>query len=279
MNLLEQDTVFSFGKRLLDIFNYEDMYLYYFLFFIALIAIAFIGGKYYSAIFVYPTLIFFVVIFNPISIKLFDKIRLIPQGRFYRFFWVPPVVIGIAFTVTFLINKVSDRKTRILAVLIASVFLILCGNPNKAIEYYSGMTNIYKVSQYVIDISECIHSDFGEGTPTLYYDDTFVYQYRTYDWNVISYRVRGESLPTMTDEEALEIVKRGSARQILELALIHNKRNLVAKDALVDYLSEIDYVILHTSEGIDSYCEELGLKHIGNYNNYKVYRNTGRVKK
>lgn len=278
MVVLYNGSLIDFIKRIFDVYNGDTAYLYYYAFFIAIIVILFVGGRYYSSVFVYPVLLFFVAVFNPVSVGFFNEMQLIPTGRFYRFLWIPPVVTGIVFSLTLVIYKLKNKTARYISIALACAVLIILGNPSETIQKYQMATNIYKIPQFIIDISECIHNDYGDGTPTLYYDDNVLFFYRTYDLNTISFRGRGETIGDVTDEQAKAIIEQGVPHSILDLVIFQNKKHLISNTNVCMYLTPIDYIICKQQEGNIAYYTEIGMKYLGVFDGYEVYRNTNKAK-
>ena len=266
-------SILEFIKELIKTYTSSGMFAYLFAFFVCVIVVSFIHKK-YRITFTWTTVIYLLLAFNPVSFKVFEKLGLISTARFYRFLWILPVSLLIAFVLTFFITKIKRKAIALTFVVLAGLLLIFLGDLNQTKAFYFKSTNIYKVPDNIIEISEAIHNDFDGEKPVLYYNDWIMMFYRTYDPAVESYRYRGESAANMSDEEIYAAIENGDVRKVLERVIIYNNKDILEADAFKEYLEGIDYIICEENDINKEYYETAGLDYMGTFGGYELYKNT-----
>ena len=266
-------SIVQFLKQLIMNYTVNNGYWYLYAFFACIVVILFLRSKDLRIIFAWPAILFFVFIFNPLSIFVFEKLHIISTGRFYRFFWILPVVILSAFILTWICFKIKNKVAFVFALIVVSFFLAFLGNYENTKNLYVKADNIYKIPNNIIEISEMIHEDYEGKTPVLYYNDWIMMYYRTYDPNVISFRARGENTSALPPEVLQQYIDSKYTKTILERIIIYNEKSLVAPQELKNYVREIDYIVTEEFYENRGYYEEAGLEYLGTFDGYELYKN------
>ncbi len=263
------ESVFEFIKGLLEQYTSNNTFIFLYVF-LACSLVILLTNKKLRTIFSWPVIVFIALVFNPVSLALFNKFALISTGRFYRFLWVLPIPITIAFFVSFIITQFKSKVVMSILTFVACFALMMCGEVSKTVENFHKASNIYKVPDNIIEMSDIIHEDFGDGVPTLYYDDWIMMFYRNYDPAVYSYRYRpGMDYMDINADEAFQDIDN---RMLLENIIINHQTWLLSPDDLWNMIIDIDYIICEEYETNKVYYEEAGLEYMGTFDGYELYK-------
>jgi len=249
-------------------------FFYIFAMFASVLVAAILRKKFINIVFVIPICTFIVITFNPITAKLLQKTSVIDSGIFYRVAWVLPVAIVIAFVLTYCITKIKYKALVALLVVAACFGLMYLGNIDMSKSTYSKASNIYKTSYYIIDASEAIHEDFGDGQPMLLYGYSFIVEYMPYDSNVYAFIGRN-GLKEYTEEEAKKALEKGDARVVFNYVVLGNNIDFISSEEINMLLDEnrIDYIVVDCNQENEDYYLNAGLRSIGVFDIFEIYRN------
>lgn len=113
------------------------------------------------------TVFLFLTIFNPVLIKYIYSLFHM-DDVYYRFFWLLPVSILLAYGCIYLIGKGSSLFQKSLLCIAILCIILLTGSPVKywksAIDFPD---NLYKVPDEVIEVSEVLHQNITENDPRI----------------------------------------------------------------------------------------------------------------
>lgn len=133
-------------------FNETGMYMG--LFYCALIYLWYQDqDKQLRRMWVYPSLFFFVLIFNPLVNRYVIDLAFDYASK-PRVFWVFPVICMIAMAATMLVAECKSIREKIVLGLILCVIMVLCGKFKYSNEYLAAPTNIYDLPQEAIEIAD-----------------------------------------------------------------------------------------------------------------------------
>lgn len=216
-------------------------------------------------LFVYPFLLELITIFNP----LFMYHILLQSGwstRYYRFFWIIPVGIVLAYASEELIAR-HKGKTKILYIL-----LILCAflSLRHFITLNIISPNIYKIDPEVIQISELLHNDNKNKNIYVFYPMNLVYSMRQYDASLISPVGRGDILNVPFDESLCVQNIENNTELKLMANYPYEMEIQTFKSALAR--NNIQYYIVQKDWLSQAYRNSLDFILIGETINYYVYR-------
>ena len=234
--------------------------------------------KYKKILFVvFPTLWLGVLLLPPIYRVIAS---LIGEDIYYRFFWILPISITIAYTFTkifeLLVDKlgaVEDKQGRsgtrkklfkieitseIVALLILSCIIIISGDFVYNNWRFSKAENIYHVPNEVIEICDAIHIEGREVVAA--FPNEFIQYVKQYD-------------PTILPPYGRNIlVREWNLTHPLFLAM--NKEVIDAKQLSEELIkSDSTYVILEGSRVIDGDLEDYGYQEDFRCGEYIIYKN------
>lgn len=195
---------------------------------------------------IYTILSLIVVIYNPFVAQKAVRFFGDDMYAYLRIFYLLPLMTLIPYAIMVLYDstvKQSDTKRRkvyFLAV-ISAVIVLAGGLYDKSM--YKNVSNIYKIDQDALDISDVIAADCGEERVAIYvtYDDEVFYGIRQYSKNIM---------------------------------IVGNSDEIETKRDLIDVMKEIDfsYLVMNKKSDVNSYVEDAGFENIGESMEYNVYR-------
>ena len=266
-------SILQFIKQLITTYTLDNKFWFLYAFFACVIIICFLRSKNFRTIFVWPVVLFLVLVFNPVSFVVFDKLHIISSGRFYRFLWILPLAITISFLLTWITFKFKNKIAIICCVVAFSAILVFLGSYENTRSVYKKAENIYKIPNNIIELSEAVHDDYTGDTPVLYYNDWMLMYYRTYDANVISFRARGDDSSALSPEALQIYINAKDAKTILERVIIYDEKDTVSQEEFNEYAIDIDYIISEEFPDNRGYYEEAGWKYMGTFDGYELYKN------
>lgn len=254
--------------------QYDGNAKYLILYIVALLLI-FIGkNKWSKRLFLYPAVILFATIFNPLVVRILIGLLDISE-RYYRFIWLLPMAIVISFVAVELISRVRDRKKYIALVCVFIVVLVFCGNIGTRYKNYKVLDNKYKVSVDIIQISQILHRDTKKENPLVAYSNILMVEYRTYDPSVISLFGREDAISDidLSKEHMQECIQKQDYKSLLYAVVTCGYR--LPYDVLDQTIenSNIDYLIINKSLMTQDYfCQDDKIMEVSRSQNYIVYR-------
>lgn len=251
-------------------FSYYSENCAYFLFYaFALLVISIWGTRKEKQVFLPSAVFLLLTVFNPVFPVLINHFFDINK-EYYRFFWIPPVVI----LVSYLAAKVTCAQRGIRKyITVALVILMFVGSGTFVYaDGYVKSPNIYKMPTEIPEISEMIHEDSKVEYPRAIFEYDFNMLMRQYDAQIL----------LAADREAYINAVSGTLTMDTILAQEHYENRLLAVVALnieidsKEFLKGLDetnteYVIVSTVSPINEYLENAGLTLVGLTENHSVY--------
>lgn len=114
--------------------------------------------------YLYPSMLIFLFIVNPICIKIMVASGFIASNRYVRLYWLFPIGCVTAYACTIL-TKASAKKHTWLGKITCLCLLIsmaVLGNYMFTKENYDRATNIYKLPKGTMEVTDIIHKDATE---------------------------------------------------------------------------------------------------------------------
>lgn len=144
------------------------------------------GQRLAGKIFLPQALMLLLTVFNPLFPMLLRSFFDV-NNEYYRFFWIAPVVILIAYTLTQLVCCV--KKLRIVAIIFA-VLMLIAGGSFLYKGGYIKAPNIYKMPTEIPEIAKMIHEDAdgryeGEYYPRAIFEYDYEMCMRQYDPSIM----------------------------------------------------------------------------------------------
>lgn len=221
-------------------------------------------------IFLWPFVIMLLTIFNPFLMD-FVLNKLNWRDRYYRFYWLIPVEILCAYMLAVLVAKQKEKESKVIVFLLALCIAYLCGSTAIKIK---PSENIYKIDNYVVEVSDLIQEDTDKENPIVLYDRELYYKIRQYDPSVIAavnadymYLLKDTEEP---DEEIIEQYAAGEAA----LALLMSCNIEIDADIVNEALREkkVDYFVRNLDWYSKDYLERLDIELLGKTDGYEIYR-------
>ena len=149
----------------------------------ALVYICLRGSRREKEIFIPGSVFLILTVYNPVAPVILDKFFDV-NNEYYRFFWLLPVIVLVPYLFTKLIFTAAKRTDR---VIISLLILCICVVSGKFV-YSDGIklaTNIYKMPDELIEISEIIHEDSTANYPKAFLEYEYNMQMRQYDPKIL----------------------------------------------------------------------------------------------
>ncbi|MDD3412639.1 MAG: hypothetical protein PHY47_01455 [Lachnospiraceae bacterium] len=252
-------------------FQYYTENCGYFVFYVAaLIYIALKGTKEEKRIFLPNAIFLLATVFNPLFPVVINKIFDINK-EYYRFFWIPPVVILTSYVAAKIVE--SQKSTKKIFTLISIIFMFAITGNFVYKNQYIPAQNIYKMPTEIPEISKIIHDDTTEEYPRAIFEYDFHMLIRQYDPTIL----------LAADREAYLNAVGGQLSMTEVLADENYYNRLLAVVALnieinkEEFLKGLDktnteYVVVSTQNPITEYLESNGLQLVATTENHSIYR-------
>lgn len=109
--------------------------------------------------FLYPSLIVFIVVNNPITIGLLVETGFMEQERYVRLYWLLPISVIIAYACTMFIERVRKQRSKYIVGFLIICMMFFSGSYIFASGNFQKATNPYKLPQKVINVTDRIVED------------------------------------------------------------------------------------------------------------------------
>ncbi|MCI8402370.1 MAG: YfhO family protein [Lachnospiraceae bacterium] len=231
----------------------------------------------------YFIILLFLTVFNPlISAKVVEKLNM--SFEFYRFIWILPISVVIAYSLTFVLFD-KERKAWIrYGFLCACLLLILFPGKTILAKGLEQAENLYKIPKEVIQVCDIIKNDFDEQKKAgLYLPDERIRVAAEFEWIVLLNQYdpsieltltygRVSSLRAIEDRDISELpVDLQVRRQIMHGMLDYEELGgTVFSDAI--NVSRTHYIIIRTDSQARPFVEGCSVLKISEISDYIVYR-------
>lgn len=237
----------------------KDMYSQFFdggsyiiLFLVALLYIFFIKKEENEKIkiFLWSSLIYWIIILNPIVYKILEPI--FSGGVYWRMFWLLPISVVIPFVATDLIYRKENFFDKAITFIAIAVIIILSGKCVFNKDNFEKAPNHYKLPQEAIEVAKIISEDEKSYKLALV-PETMVAYIRQYDSNI---NLRYARNPHSYDDEPMVLaLYSGQVDQIIEDS---NKFST-------------NYVVFRKETKLVGSMEDAGFKVLEETANYIIY--------
>ncbi len=110
-------------------------------------------------LFVYMPALLFVIFFNPIFFRVFERIT--EEAIYFRFLWILPITVVIAYTIVCILNELKGKK-RVIFGISAAIFIMLFGRLVYLNPLFTKAENAYHVPWEVVEICDTIEMEGRE---------------------------------------------------------------------------------------------------------------------
>lgn len=265
-------TVGEFGIKYLSkcLEAYFEGYAYLFLMLLVLLCILLWGSELEKKIFLPPSLCLLLTIFNPIVPVVMNHIFDVNK-EYYRFFWIAPIVIIIAFGAVKVVLLQKGALKYIVS--IALIVLIVATGRFVYAQGYIKSPNIYKMPDEIIEISEMIHNDSKGEYPRAIFEYDYEMSIRQYDPKILLTIGRDEYINAISGYVTLDDVysDENHYNKVLYVVALHTP---IDEEDFIKGLTETNtrYVVVTTDERVMCpYLEHAGLRLVGSTQNHSVY--------
>lgn len=124
-------------------------------------------------------------VYNPLFVKyVIPKMNF--EDEYYRFFWILPVIPGVAYYAVRIISSGKKKYQRMIAAVIAVAVIMLTGSPMQGIvRNYAMAENLYKVPNDLRAVCSIIHEDSESENPRVVFDIGLNFVARQYDASIL----------------------------------------------------------------------------------------------
>lgn len=237
------------------------------------------GKKRERTLFLSTSAILTILVLNPWSAWfIYQKLGIAFAMRVFRYFWLYPIYMVLAYFVTQMVFLVKGKARIIVMAVFIAGGTVLGAMQVKAGHYFTfgGHTefkmieNVYKVSNDVVDVCNIIDKDKNDKHKAAYtiYDHNMFMEIRTYDGSIVAAHgaVYGNTIP-INDKATLNVyVSSGNWVSILaSMVSTNNTRGIISEDIVVQALQNVnaDYIIIKSSSYNVSVLEGVGLINLG----------------
>lgn len=264
-------TVGEFGISYLSkcLFAYFEGCGYLLLFLIIMSFIVLKGSKRDIDIFLPPVIALFVTIFNPVVPVVMNHIFDVNK-EYYRFFWIAPIVIVIAFGCV-RVMEIARGKIKVIAFILLLSALVITGKFVYK-DGYIKSPNIYKMPTEIPILSEMIHKDSISEYPRAIFEYDFEMCIRQYDPKMMLTIGRDEYIYAMSGNLKLEdiLAEENYYNRVLAVVVLGIP---IEEEEFIRGLEETNtrYVVLTKGSMMCDYVEHAGLRLVGDTTNHVVY--------
>lgn len=248
------------------------------LFGVMFLILLFVGDSVLKKSYLYPFLFMLLTVFNPVILELVgEKLQL--ETRFYRFFWLIPIIPVVAFGITALMGKIKKRVIlRVVIFLGATCMIGALGVPI----FVEGNAPTYQISESefcidsdIEDIYQLLHAR-GIEEPLVMYDGWLILTYHQYDASVLTQFGRaeiGRFEVKLSAEKVEKILDQKESSRIVELVYVREHIE-VASDVFKQAVKElgIQYIVVSNEKDyLIQYIDECGFSQEGVTRYYTVF--------
>jgi len=252
---------------------YSGQILFVSAFFVLIIML--LSQKYQTAqFFSLYTLFLILTIFNPIAVKLvFGSLGM--DNVYYRFFWLLPINIVIAYGIVWLISTQKKRLFSFGMAILCMGMIVFLGQPVVKKEMILDVPdNLYMVSDEVLEVSEHLHQYSEDETPKAAVSDELLMVIRQYDAS-IELSVQRDYLLAWRGMPDFQWIKRRSdySEQEIIMKTIY-AGDITEPDKFLTALNntETQFVVVAKSVGIHEFLISLDMEYTAETESYIIYK-------
>lgn len=144
---------YAVWDEFVNFINGRSGLMHWLIFGVAILCCAFMGKEERKKIFC-PAVLVLLFFFNPVFYALIGTRFL--SGIYWRLLWMLPISFVIAYAMTQMVCKIRRDVLRVLAIVAASVCIIVTGEREFSAETYTEKENDYEISAAAIEISDIV---------------------------------------------------------------------------------------------------------------------------
>lgn len=265
------------ADNVLDIFDKYFGSTMFGVFFILSIVYCLIMKPKYKKHILLGMLLLFVILYNDLSYTLISKLT--GEGTtYYRFLWILPVTLVVAYVVVDILFKLEKLNVKLIFLTGLLAILVLedgAGSVGTA----SIPKNKYNISDEVIQVSEIISRDYGEGDgdavatmldKRVAVPASMELQLRMYDASV-SYGISREAFIYVSENGLGEEDSPYPVEEVVIRALKGKQKDTEELRNCIEML-QIKYIVSPIEDQMEAYFAQAGCELIGYSKDYAVYK-------
>ncbi|MDC7290661.1 hypothetical protein NXH76_22995 [Blautia schinkii] len=228
-----------------------------------------------AGIFIGYTIFLILTVYNPFFVKyIVPKVNF--ENEYYRFFWILPVVPGVAYYAVRLVFAVKNKWGKTIVALILAGVIVAVGTPIPGVTQNFAMAdNLYKVPDDLRAVCSVIHEDSEKENPRVVFSNDLNTLARQYDASLQLVLNRNAVLYRAGSTVAGKINEKSSwyrrQRVIMDVVYYEQKVRL-KKFRYALRKTRTDYLVLPVTLRNHKYFMKAGCEPIAQTNNYVVYR-------
>lgn len=227
------------------------------------------GSKLMKQIFVLPFVILLFTVYNPLIMETVLEVTGWAD-RYSRFFWLLPVEILCAYMFAVLIERQKNMGSKAAMVCLAACMVLMCGGtlikkiPDE---------NIYKMDDYILEISELIAKEKVAEQPVIICDRNVYYQIRQYDAS-LRMAIENTTMTMYGEKQADEIdtAEQSLGRDYAEGMFVRGAEIESETANAIFQEKNVDFLVRNTDYYSDEYMDMLNLLYVGEVEGYEIYR-------
>ena len=227
------------------------------------------GSKLMKQIFVWPFLILLFTVYNPLIMGPVLEVTGWAD-RYSRFFWILPVEILCAYTFAMLIDRRKNMSSKAVMVCLMICMALMCGGtlikeiPDE---------NIYKMDDYILEISELIGEEKTTERPIIICDRNVYYQIRQYDASLLM-AINNDEMTMYGEKQADELVVEEQYLSQSNAGAMFVRGAEVDAELVNALLVErnADFFVRNIDYYSDEYLQSLNLSYVGEVEGYEIDR-------
>lgn len=214
-------------------------------------------------------------VYNPFFVKyIVPKVNF--EEEYYRFFWILPVIPGLAYYGTRMFFAKKFRVAGIAAVVVLAACVMHFGQTISGVAY--GITlpdNLYKVPDSLRAICDVIHQDSDQENPGVVFEMDLNAMARQYDPSLylVIYRDYGIYYNGSTVAGTPSANNRHYKVQSIIMDVVYSEKDIPVETfrAALEW-TKTDYLVVYANHTNHEYLREAGCENIAMAGAYAVYR-------
>ena len=214
-------------------------------------------------IFIYPSVVLLLTVFNPLFPVAVNSLFDINK-EYYRFLWITPVVILLSYTAVQIVMDNDFSKGKRTVMTIALTCLLMGLGVFVYADGYTPVSNIYKMPEEVLQISEMIHNHSKTEYPRALCDYNMNMEIRQYDASILLAVDRERYMNAVAGKISDEMLEQeGYYPEKLLAVLVMGKQ--LDHDKFREALdaTNTEYIVLDHYSRMIYYMEQAGLEKVG----------------
>ncbi|MCR4591310.1 MAG: hypothetical protein K5668_10885 [Lachnospiraceae bacterium] len=256
--------------KCIALFNGSALYLPLYL--LGLIFIAVKGDREMKRFFLWPGAVILLTVYNPLLPLVINRFFDVNK-EYYRFMWITPVCIEIAFlSVCYCMRSDKSRGWRIIS-FIGIILLLMGAGTFIYDEGYTPKENVYKIPNEVIAVSKMIRNNTDMKYPVAVMDRDMQMEIRQYDATILLACDRTQYLDFLAGTEQDELTEEKN-EYVDRLLSVIAKYEDIDKDSFREALNKTNtqFVVVEKISPMLKYLSDAGLTSVGTTGTRVIYK-------